>query len=316
MQVRYPDAQLSLQSLPAPLVVKGISYENIRGARLADFAARFLAGTGNVYDAAALESDPGVILQEEDAYREMLDLAAINDAARAVMLPFAKKSDLDNLAALVGARRLVLTPPVFDRFGILVTAAVMESDDDFVLRTQLALEGSAVGLTSGGLATIALRASPEVSSISVYREPGGVLNVILMGRINIDGSVSPAAVAAVSAAYNDDWSEDPATGSQLTDIIRVRSTTPMPYDVKIRAIVPSGPTIAVVRAASLAALAITTAGLQRIGRTVPTDALIAAGRVAPITKLYLDSPAADLVCGPAQSPYARSISVVVTSADA
>lgn len=308
--MRYPDAQLSLQSLPAPLVVKGISYENIRAARLADFAARFLAGTGDVYDAAALESDPGVILQEEDAYREMLDLAAINDAARAVMLPFAKKSDLDNLAALVGARRLVLTPAVGS------TPAVMESDDDFVLRAQLALEGSAVGLTSGGLALIALRASPEVSSISFFREPGGILNVILMGRVNVNGSVSPAAVAAVSAAYNDDWSDDPATGSQLTDVIRVRSTTPLPYDIKIRAIVPSGPTISVVQTASLAAVTVAAAGLQRIGTTVPTDALIAAARVAPITKLYLDSPAADIVCRYDQSPWARSISVVVKPADA
>jgi phage-related baseplate assembly protein len=306
MSDRFPDASLALNLLPAPAVIAAVNYETIRAARIADLAAR-LTAAGVAFDVQMLETDPSVVLQEEGAYREMLNLAAINDAARAVMILYAQGPDQDALYALLGIRRLVITPASGS------TPAVMEDDESFRARAQIALEGTAPGLTGGGYAHIALRASAEVRRVALIRAPGGVVNVVLQGRINADGSVSSAAVQAVAAALNDDWSDDASTGSQLTDIPMVRSATPRPYDIVARAIVPLGPTLATVQAQSIAALTAAAASLQLIGNTVPTDALIAAGRLAPMTKFYLDSPAADVVCAPDEAPYARSISVTVTN---
>ena len=311
MSDRFPDATLALALLPPPAVIQTVDYETIRAARIADLAAR-LAAAGVAFDVAALETDPAVILQEEGAYRETLNLAAINDAAKAVMILYAQKSDQDDLYALLGIRRLVLTPA--DNTTSPPTPAVMESDDDFRARAQIALEGTAPGLTGGGYASVALRASAEVRRVALITAPGGVVNVILQGRINADGSVSSAAVQAVAAALNDDWSNDAATGSQLTDIPQVRSARPRPYAIVARAIAPLGPSLAAVQAASAAALAAATTSLQLIGNAVPTDALIAAGRVAPMTKFILDSPAADVVCAGDETPYCTSIAVTVTNA--
>ena len=46
----------------------------------------------------ALESDPLVKYLEENAYREVIWRQRVNDAARANMLAYATKSDLDNMA--------------------------------------------------------------------------------------------------------------------------------------------------------------------------------------------------------------------------
>jgi phage-related baseplate assembly protein len=308
---RFPDATLALSLLPPPAVIQPVDYAAIKSARVADLAAR-LAAAGVAFDVAALETDPAVILQEEGAYREMLNLAAINDAAKAVMILYAQGADQDVLYALLGVRRLTLTAA--DPTTTPPTAAVMEGDNAFLARAQIALEGTAPGLTGGGYASVALRASSEVRRVGLITAPGGVVNVILQGNVNADGSVSSAAVQAVAAALNDDWSADPATGSQLTDIPQVRSATPRPYAIVARAIVPIGPSLSAVQAASLANLAAATTSLQLIGNAVPTDALIAAGRVAPMTKFILDQPAADVVCAGDETPYCTSISVTVTNA--
>lgn len=299
MSDRFPDATLALALLPPPDVIKSIDSEAIRTARIADLRAR-LQAAGIPYDVDVLETDPGVILQEEGTYREVLNLASINDAARAVMILYSHGADQDVLYALLGIRRLEIAP------------GTMEDDESFRARAQIALEGTAPGLTGGGYAHIALRASPEVRRVSLVRAAGGVVNVVLQGRFNADGSVSSAAVQAVAAVLNDDWSDDAATGSQLTDIPMVRSAVPRPYDVVATAIVPTGPSIGVVKAQSEAALATATRTLQLIGNTVPTDALIAAGRLPPMTKFTLVSPAADVVCAGDETPWCRSIVVTVT----
>lgn len=335
MPNRYPDAALALGLLPAPPVIQAVDYEAIRAARIADMVARFQA-QGIPYDVSALETDSGVILQETGAGREQLNLNSINDAAKAVMPLYARKGNQDQLFSIQGIRRLVITPA--DPNTSPPTAAVMEDDDSFLARFLVAGDGNAPGLTGGGYAHVAMRAATAVRRVSLVRAGGGVVRVILQGRAtgagastvnqgsngaltmvwradasvaNNDGSVPGAAVQAVAAALNDDWSGDPATGSQLTDIPQVQSAVALPVDVVARAFVPMGPTLAGLLAQSVNG--IVTAGqlLQLVGGGMPTDALIAAGRLAPMTKFYLDTPATDVVCAPEQVPFLRSVTVTV-----
>ncbi|RFB80401.1 baseplate J/gp47 family protein [Methylovirgula sp. 4M-Z18] len=302
---RFPFAALDLSLLPAPQVLP-VDYEQIRADRLADFQARWATARQGTdlptYDVALSEADPAVLLQEEDSYREMLDTQSINDATLAVMWAFAQKSDLDQLAVLVGLRRLTLvaadpttTPP---------TAAVTESDADFRARGRLALDATAIGLTGGGYITIVKQVAPEVRAVGLIKRGGGQIDVILLGR-GPDGSVTDDVVARVSAALLAD------EGSQLTDIVSVRSATPVPYDVVINATIPPGPSAGTVQTQSTTNLAVVAAALQVIGGVVPTDALIAAGRVPPMTKLTLVSPPVDIAVAADAAPYARTITVNV-----
>lgn len=297
---RFPFASLDLSLVPAPQVVAPVDYETIRAARIAELTARFIA-FGVPFDVGAIESDPSVIHQEEDAYREMLDRQAINDASVSVMLAYATGADLDNLAALLGLRRLIVTPATD------TTPAVMQSDDELRSLCRVALEGSAVGLTGGGYRLIALQAAPEVKAVGLVKSPGGRVDVILLGR-TVDGVVSDDVVARVNSILQAD------DGGQLTDIVTVRSVMPLAYDIVVDAIIPAGPSPAPIRMASVAALAAAATRLQTIGGVAPTDALIAAGRVAPMTKFILVSPTEDVVAAPDAAPYARSITVNLTTA--
>ena len=323
MTDRYPDNALDLGLLPAPAVIKGLSYDTILAERLTDLGARFTAAGLDV-STLMLKSEPSVVLQGEDAFRELLDLQAIDDAARAVMILYARGTDQDVLYALLGIRRLVLVPAVLNRDGTVATAAVMEDDDGFMLRAQVALDASAPGLTGGGYAAIALRASPEVKRVSLVRGPEGtgIVHVVLQGRLvgqggtANDGSVSDAAVRAVAAALSDDWSDDESTGSQLTDIPMVTSAVPFPYDILAMGTVPQGPAYALVEAQSAAALTSFGLAAQLVGGAVPTDALIAAGRVAAMAKFTLVSPPADVVCDGFGVPWCRSVDVKLAVAGA
>ena len=297
---RFPFASLDLSLVPPPQVVQPVDYETIRAARIAELTARFNAA-GVPFVVGAIESDPSVIHQDEDAYREMLDRQAINDAAVSVMLAYAVGSDLDNLAALIGLRRLTIAPATD------TAPAVLQSDDELRALCRVALEGTAVGLTGGGYRLIALQAAPEVRSVGLVRSPGGRIDVILLGR-GADGTVSPEVVARVNTILQAD------DGGQLTDIVTVRSVTPLAYDIVVDAIIPAGPSPAPIRAACIAALAAAAARLQTIGGVAPTDALIAAGRIPPMTKFILVSPAADVVAPPDAAPWARSITVNLIAA--
>jgi phage-related baseplate assembly protein len=299
---RFPFASLDLSLLPAPQAIHPVDYEAVLASRKTDLVARFNAA-GIAFDAQSLETDPSIIHQQEDAYREILDLQAINNAVNAVLLPYATGSDLDNLGALLGLRRLTLAEP--DATTYPPTPAVMESDADFRSRTRVALDATAVGLTGNGYKTIALQAAPAVRSVGLVRKGGGQIDVILLGR-GPDGSVADSDVALVNARLQAD------DGGQLTDIVTVRSVTPLPYDVTIDAAVHPGPSPLLVREAAEAAIRGVAASLQTIGGTVPTDALIAAARVPPISKLTLVSPTADVIAAADQAPWLRSLTINLT----
>jgi phage-related baseplate assembly protein len=125
---------VDLSRLPAPNVVEVIDFEVIRDDMLADLCERAPS-----FD-ALVPSDPAYKLLEVAAYREMLIRQRVNDAAKAVMLAYAQRGDLDQLGALLGVERLILDPGNPDA-GIPPT---MESDEDFRRRIQLSPEGFSV----------------------------------------------------------------------------------------------------------------------------------------------------------------------------
>lgn len=313
MSARYPSASLDLSGLPPPDAIKSLDVLAIIRERKAGIVARLKeideAMADEVASVLDLESEPLTKLTESDAYRELLDLAAINDAVRAVMLPYSRGADLDVLSSLLGVRRLTITsgdstlnPP---------RAAVMERDEDLISRAQIALEGTAPGLTSNAYVLIAKSAAPEVKSVGLVKRVGGQIEVVLQGRTG-DGTVSLDTCATVLRALTRDDSD---IGDQLTDIVSVRSVEPLAYDIACRITIPYGPSAGLVKSQAEDALGRMAASLQVIGGTAPTDAFVAAGRVGGVQKLVLASPLSDVVASRVEAPFCRSISVVVDIAN-
>ncbi|MGE5509933.1 MAG: baseplate J/gp47 family protein [Bacteroidota bacterium] len=134
---------IDLSQLAAPPVVEVLDYEDILASIMADFVTRYPD-----YDVAELESDPAKKVLEVVAYRELLLRARVNDAAKAVMVAFARGADLEHLSALFGVERLVVqeadpdaTPPLPE---------ILETDDSLRERTQLSLEAYSTAGPYGG----------------------------------------------------------------------------------------------------------------------------------------------------------------------
>lgn len=307
---RFSSASLDLSRLPAPNVIEGIDYDAIRAARLADLKAR-LEGVGIPFDVDKLESDPAIKLEETDAYREMLDRARINDAARAVMVAFATGSDLEHLAAFYGIRRRLVSagnpaasPPTID---------VYERDAELRARIHIAPEALPyAGLTGGGYRHRALQAAPAVKDVRVVkrRDARGhpVMDVVLLERAG-DGTAAPETVDAVFRSFLDD------DATQLTDVVTVRAARIVPYAIAYILKIPRGPDAAVIRATSHSQVQAMAAELHRIGVVVPTDAIIAAARIRPTVKLDLVSPLADVDPGVDGAAWCAGITVTTEIVD-
>ena len=103
-------AVIDLSQLPAPDVVETLDFEAILAERKATLISLY---PEDEQDAVArtltLESDPLVKYLEENAYREVILRQRINEAAKAGMVAYAIKNDLDQLAANNNVERLVIT---------------------------------------------------------------------------------------------------------------------------------------------------------------------------------------------------------------
>lgn len=279
MTTRFVSNALDLSRLPAPEVVKGVDYESILAARLADLKAR-MATIGIDLDTTGLESEPSVILEQADAYREALTLAAINDAARSVMLATATGGNLDNLALFYGVQRLVITPA--NPAANPPVAAVMESDSDLRARIQLAPEQLPyAGMTGGGYRALALRLAPGVKDVTTLKRDGGRVDIILLGRTG-NGAVASEVVSAVYAGFQDD------AATQLTDIVTVRGATIVPYAVTIDLKIRTGPDPAIVRTAAEAAIRTYCASRHRVGQVVYANMIEAAAAVGGVENASAD----------------------------
>lgn len=294
MSLRFASANLDLSRLPAPEVIKGVDYEQILAERLADLVARF-AAIGVDLDTTRLESEPAAILEQTGAFREALTKAAINDAARGVMLAFATGGTLEHLGAFFGVERLVTNP------GTDNAPAVMESDADLRMRIQLAPEALPyAGMTGGGYRSLALKTAPALKDVLPLKRGGGRVDIVLLGRDG-SGAVPAAVVDAVYAAFQDD------EATQLTDIVTVRSATIVPYTVNLHLKVCRGPDPAIVRAAAEKGVRAYAAERHRIGRVVYANMLEAAAAVGGVEQVSVSI--ADVDPGEAGAAHLTALNV-------
>jgi phage-related baseplate assembly protein len=272
---------IDLSKLPAPDVIETLDFESLLTDYINDFVAR------NPNYATLLESDPAIILMQVVAYREMLLRARINEAAKANMLAYATKGDLDNLAAFFGVERLI-----------------DETDERLRKRTQLALEGFSTAGPVGAYIFHSLSASNEVKSVSVKSPNPGEVLVTILSNIG-DGTVAQELIDSVLAKLNED------NIRPLTDLVSVQGAEIINYQVEAVITVYSGPSSAVVETEANDALQKFISDRHEIGRVIAISGIYDALHVDGVKKVELISPLADVETTNEQAPYCSNISISV-----
>ncbi|QVI72234.1 baseplate assembly protein [Pseudomonas syringae] len=161
---------VDLSALPAPQVLEPLDVETTYEEALGIFRDWM----GNNWN-AALESDPVTKLIELGAYNKLGNRARVNDGCKALLLAYARKSDLDQLAFNVNLKRLVIQAE--DQTTFPPTAEVKEEDDALRERIQLVYEGLTTAgprnsyilhaRNSSGLVADATAESPSPSTVVV-----------------------------------------------------------------------------------------------------------------------------------------------------
>lgn len=283
MTTRFSADTLDLSRFPAPLAIRGVSFETIQAERMARLPV-LLTAFGIPFDAGSLEAEPVGILQQADAYREMLVLSAINDAVRSVMVAFAIGADLEHLGAFYGVTRRIIA------LATSIAPAVMESDEELRRRLLLAPEAFAAAGPHGAYVFHALSSDPRVLNADVWSDAPGVVNVAVQSRLG-SGVPTTDLVEAVRAHLNR------RDVKPLTDVVNVRPVVNVPYRIEVDGFVLPGPDREAVKAAMLDALTAMAASRRTPSRDVPRSAVFAAASVGPLDKAVVIEPATDIARG-------------------
>lgn len=289
---------IDLSQLPSPEIIEELDFETIlidvKAVMVAAFPAEQQA---SVVAALSLESEPLNVIAQAMAYRELLLRRRINEGAAACMLSHAEGTDLDNLAANLDTKRLTITPETD------TADAVMENDEALRLRAQSAFEGMSVAGPSAAYEYFARSASGKVADArATSPAPADVVIAIL--STEGDGTASPALLAVVTAAVNDEEVRP------LGDRVTVRSADIVDYLIDAELFLYPGPESEPIINAAMASLrAFLAVNDKKIGRDVARSAISASLHVQGIQRVVLRSPATDLPISDVQA--ARNIGYAV-----
>ncbi|WP_019096798.1 baseplate assembly protein [Pseudomonas putida] len=319
---------IDLSLLPPPDVVETLEFETLYQEVLGIFRAHMRDQW-----TALLESDPVVKLMEVMAYRELVMRARVNAAAKASLLAYAKRADLDNRAADYGVQRLTIRAA--DPDAVPPVEAVMEDDEALRYRTRLSLEALSVAGSSGAYEYHALSSSAELVHVSVdsprfsgvavpaavkAQLPPGAIVVVCdydAGLANpLPGDVSLAVLARPASTVPE--AQLVATVLKalsaeevrpVTDRPRVQGGIPSDFQVEAVLWVEDGPDPDVVLAAARASLDKAIAAARRLEGQLPVSAAYAALHVTGISRVDLVKPVEGVVCDKRHYPRATSITL-------
>ncbi|MGP3592658.1 baseplate assembly protein [Vagococcus sp. WN89Y] len=298
---------IDLSQLPAPDVVEQPDYESILAERKATLISLFPEEQQEaVARTLALESEPLTKFLEENAYREVIWRQRVNEAARATMLAYAAGNDLDVIGANYNVSRLIITPA--DESAIPPVAAVMESDSDFRLRIQQALEGLSVAGSTGAYEFHGRSADGRVADISVISPEPACVTVSVLSREG-NGAASDELLAVVRNALND---EDVRP---VADRVTVQSAEIIDYQINATLYLYPGPESEPVRSAAETKLKAYIGAQHRLGRDVRKSAIYAALHVEGVQRVELAAPVADIVLDKTQASYCTDYQIVIGGSD-
>ncbi|MEX3924406.1 baseplate J/gp47 family protein [Paraburkholderia sp. BR10936] len=289
---------VNLSQLAAPDAVETLDFETIVSQMLTDLQARSVAA-GIAYT-APVESDPAYKILEVAAYREMLVRQRANEAVRAVMLAYAKGSDLDQIGANYNVARLTIKPA--DSTTIPPTPAVMEEDDDYRMRIPLSLESYTTAGSEGSYVFQALSAIGTISDIQAESPSPGQVVVYVLSR-NGNGAASSEEIDAVTAALS------AKTVRPMTDQVSVLSAAVGTYEIDADLTLFDGPDADVVIAAAESAAQAYADSVHKIGYDVALSGIYKALHQTGVDSVALNSPQAGIPGVTGQAMYCTGINI-------
>lgn len=292
---------LDLSRLPAPLVLESLDFEALYQEALTDFRA-LMGGNWS----APLESDPVVKLLEKAAYDKMMGRARINDAAKALLLAFARDSDLDHLAANYNVQRLLVVAA--DPGAVPPIEAQYESDDSLVERTLLAFEGMSIAGPRDAYVFHAMSADGRVADARASSPSPATVEVSILSRIG-EGLASEDLLEVVRQALNDE------AVRPVGDRLIVQSASLIDYQVEAVLYLYPGPEIELSLTEANAALVRYINTQRRLGRDIRRSAIHAALHVSRVQRVELIHPAEDVVVLDHEAANCTGFSVVIGGTD-
>lgn len=265
---------IDLLALPAPEVLEALDFEEAYQADLALF--REVMGENW---SAALESDPITKLLELVAFRRVGNRARVNDAGKALLLAYAKRSDLDQLAGNVGLQRLVIQAEDLD--AVPPVPAVFEEDDALRERVQLVYEGLTTAGPRNSYILHARNASGLVADATA-ESPAPAVVVVTVLALEGNGTATPELLQAVDAYLNDDDIRP------VADRVTVQSAQILPYRVDAKVFMGgTGPENEAVLAECRRRLAAWINPRRRLGVEVARSAIDAQLHISGVTRVEL-----------------------------
>ena len=292
---------IDMSKLPAPAVVVVPDFESILAALKADMVAAMPASVRNtIADTLALESEPLTKWLELLAAMLMIERSDRNDSAHAVMLAYARGSDLDQLGAFFGVQRLVIKPA--DPAALPPVAAVLEDDEAFRSRIQLAPRGYSVAGPVGAYVWHAKSADGQVLDAAATSPTPGRVVVSVLSRLG-SGVPDQSLLDKVAAAVN---AEDVRP---LTDEVIVQAAGIVNYQITAKIYTLPGPDSSSVLTTAQHRVAAYAESMHRIGRRPTLSGIYAALHIEGVDRVELTSPAADVAVGETQASWCTAINV-------
>lgn len=290
---------VDLSLLPPPEIIETLSFE----ALLADYKADLLARHPDIASVLDLESEPLIKLLEVGAYRELLLRARLNDEARALLLAYAVSSDLDHLGVTYYQEpRLTVSPG--DPAVVPPVPPVLESDDDYRYRLSLKPESYSVAGPRDAYRFHALSADGQVKNVSVSSPNAGTTLIYVLSRTG-NGIPDAPLLATINAALSSE------NIRPLSEEVIVSAGAVVNYTLNIALTLFPGPTGEIVQQAAITALTDFAAEHHRLDADIICSAIDAAAHQPGVKKVVINSPAADIVCGPGQAPWCTAVVVSI-----
>ncbi|MBI6942926.1 baseplate J/gp47 family protein [Pseudomonas putida] len=289
-------SQVDLSKLPAPQLLETLDYESLYQADLDTFREHMGEGWS-----ATLESDPVIKLLEVGAYRKLLNRARINDAAKSLLLAYARGTDLEHLAANVSLRRLVIQAQDLTRVPPI--AALLESDDALRERVQLVYEGLTTAGPRNSYILHARNASGQVADATAESPSPAVVVVTVLSQEG-NGTASAELLGTVSAYLNDD------DVRPVADRLTVQSAQILPYRVDAKVFMAgNGPENEAILAECRARLEAWKNPRRRLGVEVARSAIDAQLHIDGVTRVEIPG-WVDIKPSKAQAAWCEGFTVV------
>lgn len=299
---------IDLNNLPVPKVVQELSYETLLAQRKEKFLSLQESDDMRQHWQARLqlESEPVVKLLEENAYLELLLRTHINESAKAVMLAYATGSDLDQLGALFGIKRLIIQAEDLNAHPPIPTQ--YEDDERFRTRIQMSLEGLTTAGSRASYEFHALSTSAKIKDVDVTSPTAGTVKVAILSTEE-QGTADSDLINAVKKQLNAEHIRP------LTDTVLVESAVILPYE--IRATLTLYPSVleSVVMANVNQAITHYTNKQHLLGIDITLSGIYSALHQEGVQNVKLTQPLADLIVQPHQAAYCSQIQINIGGRD-